>query len=627
MYKFIFDFRNMKRIIACMVCLVMFAGISVGKEYVDKSYKMPAHPRLLLKKGEEKKMMKQVKKDTMLLAIHQAILDEADKMLDKPLLERKKEGKRLLGVSREALKRLFDWSYAYRTTKDNRYLERARRELLTLSAFSDWNPSHFLDVAEMTLGVAIAYDWLYAKLTPQERTTIENAIIEKGLDPSFSKNAWFINAINNWNQVCHTGLGYGAIAVWEKDSEKAATVLNRSIEKMPLAIEGYAPDGAYPEGCGYWEYGTSFNVMFLGVIEKLFHTDFDLTKFPGFMRTGDYITQMCTPSLQFFAYADNGAGASPTTTALWFYMKTNNPSILYNQQKLLEKKSVRSISGQRLAPAAILWGSQSNFAQSSPAENLYWKNDGVTPVCTMRSGWESDATFLGVKLGTPSAPHAHMDVGSFVVEMDGTMWACDLGGENYNNLETNGMDIWNMSQNSDRWKVFRYSNYRHNTLTFGDKLQNVQGRADFDPISKPGFPGYVVSDLTKMYEGQVGRSVRAFSLVDRDHVVIEDCIQSLPGTPLQITWTLVTPAKPTRVSDNLIRLDKDGKTVYLQISGSLPMQAEFLSATPTRSFENQNKGITLVRLTASQKPESQENLVVTFSRQEAPFTGYQSPLK
>ena len=158
-------------------------------------------------------------------------------------------------------------------------------------------------------------------------------------------------------------------------------------------------------------------------------------------------------------------------------------------------------------------------------------------------------------------------------------------------------------------------------------MQNVQGRADFDPISKPGFPGYVVSDLTKMYEGQVGRSVRAFSLVDRDHVVIEDCIQSLPGTPLQITWTLVTPAKPTRVSDNLIRLDKDGKTVYLQISGSLPMQAEFLSATPTRSFENQNKGITLVRLTASQKPESQENLVVTFSRQEAPFTGYESPLK
>ena len=30
----------------------------------------------------------------------------------------------------------------------------------------------------------------------------------------------------------------------------------------------YAPDGAYPEGIGYWDYGTSFNVMFLSAIEK-----------------------------------------------------------------------------------------------------------------------------------------------------------------------------------------------------------------------------------------------------------------------------------------------------------------------------------------------------------------------
>ena len=35
------------------------------------------------------------------------------------------------------------------------------------------------------------------------------------------------------------------------------------------------PDGAYPEGIGYWDYGTSFNAMFLSAIEKAFERIMD----------------------------------------------------------------------------------------------------------------------------------------------------------------------------------------------------------------------------------------------------------------------------------------------------------------------------------------------------------------
>ena len=30
--------------------------------------------------------------------------------------------------------------------------------MLAIAQFADWNPSHFLDVAEMTMGMAIGYD-------------------------------------------------------------------------------------------------------------------------------------------------------------------------------------------------------------------------------------------------------------------------------------------------------------------------------------------------------------------------------------------------------------------------------------------------------------------------------------
>ncbi len=59
------------------------------------------------------------------------------------------EGKRLLSVSRLVLKRIFYLSYAYRMTKEEKYAYRATQEMLSVSRFPDWNPSHFLDVGEM----------------------------------------------------------------------------------------------------------------------------------------------------------------------------------------------------------------------------------------------------------------------------------------------------------------------------------------------------------------------------------------------------------------------------------------------------------------------------------------------
>jgi hypothetical protein len=56
---------------------------------------------------------------------------------------------------------------AYRLTGDARFLARAKSDLMTVAAFKDWNPRHFLSVGEMSFAVGIGYDWLYAKLTPE----------------------------------------------------------------------------------------------------------------------------------------------------------------------------------------------------------------------------------------------------------------------------------------------------------------------------------------------------------------------------------------------------------------------------------------------------------------------------
>lgn len=82
------------------------------------------------------------------------------------------------------------------------------QEILKACDFSDWNPFHCLDVAEMTAGVSIGYDWFTSELTDTERGLISDAIIEKGLKasyPSTDHNMWWVSTHNNWNQFCHAG--------------------------------------------------------------------------------------------------------------------------------------------------------------------------------------------------------------------------------------------------------------------------------------------------------------------------------------------------------------------------------------------------------------------------------------
>ena len=387
------------RIVVLLLALFYCHSISFAqKEFVNTSVRLSGHPRLLLQKGEEKTLKKMIMKDVIWKDIHQSLLNEAAEIVQLPLNERIKTGRRLLSVSRENLRRIFILSYAYRMTRKGEFLKRAESEMLKAASFSDWNPSHFLDVGEMTMALAIGYDWLYPKLSAQTKKVIEDAIVEKGLKPSFDERYnWFVNAVHNWSQVCHAGVTYGALAVWEKEPALACTVVNRAIEKISIPMGHYAPDGAYPEGIGYWDYGTSFNVMFLSAIEKIFGTDYGLSELPGFLKTGEYILHMVTPNLKNFAYSDNGINAFFTPTMFWFYSKTKDASILYNQIRLYKKDGQKRIQKNRLAPAMLIWGASASLVNLQKPKQLLWKAQGDNPVCLMRSSWnDSSAIYLGM---------------------------------------------------------------------------------------------------------------------------------------------------------------------------------------------------------------------------------------
>jgi len=425
------------------------------------------HPRILLLEGEERNVRNNIAADPVWEQMHKAILAECDNILPQPPVERIKIGRRLLGKSREALRRLFFLSYAYRMTQEKKYFDRAEKEMLAISAFSDWNPSHFLDVAEMTMALSIGYDWLYKDLSAASRAVIKTAIIQKGLTPSLDpKNNGWLRAEHNWNQVCNAGMTYGAMAVYEDDPALCRSIVNRAIRSVVKPMQEYAPDGAYPEGYGYWGYGTSFNVMFLSAVEKRFGRDFGLSKSPGFLQTAVFLENMTGPTGRPFNYSDAGEkGGGLQPAMFWLASRLHDPSVLWVECDRLRENNFSAFVNDRLLPGIMLWNDGAKNTITVP-KNLVWVGHGRTPVALMRTSWtDTSAIFVGMKGGSASVNHAHMDIGSFVMDAEGVRWAMDFGAQNYESLESKGLQIFGRTQDAQRWTVFRYTNQVHNTLT------------------------------------------------------------------------------------------------------------------------------------------------------------------
>ena len=584
---------EMKLLFTCIAALLtLSAGNALAQADLSR---LADHPRLLLPKGAEKKLLKQINRDAVWKEIHTATLGEADRIITLPVSERIKTGMRLLAVSRENLRRIFILSYAYRMTGQEKYLVRAEQEMLKAASFSDWNPSHFLDVGEMTMALGVGYDWLYPALSEASRRTIREAIVEKGFKPSYdTAYNWFVDAEHNWNQVCNGGLAFGAIAVAESEPEWAQKIIDRAIDKVRLPMRHYAPDGAYPEGPGYWGYGTLFNVLLIGGLESTFGTDYGLSQMPGFMQTGTYEMQMVSPLIKHFNYMDNSYEPESSSAPFWFYSKTQDPSVLCQQVSILQRDTAKKYLKDRVLPAMLIWGAGAPMEKAVAPQETFWAGRGYTPVCVMRSGWgDPNARFVGVKLGSPSINHGHMDVGSFVFEADGVRWAIDLGSEDYNTTETRGVDLWNMAQQSQRWDVFRYNNRSHNTLTFNDKLQRVNGSAQIIESDSATARRFVKTDLTPVYAGQVDKVERTISLVDNDYLLIEDEITAGKNYT-RMRWTLMTRATPKILSDNTVMLEQDGKRCLLKIESETPIVWRFEKTPTVNTFDSPNPDVTMV---------------------------------
>lgn len=291
------------------------------------------HPRLLFTGAEETAVKQLIQNDPLAGELAEFLKAKADTLTitpQKPYLKDKYGN--ILWTSRAYVNRLGTLALAYRIYGERKYLDAANEALLWVCNYPDWDPSHYLDTAEMATAVAIAYDWLYDTLPASTKELVkkclyERAIVrvlreyEKGGSGSWAKRE------TNWNVVCNTGMVIAALGIAEDYPKETAVILDNAAKYMPNCLKHFAPDGVCYEGPAYWQYTASYLALYLKAVADNDNGKGDIAQLPGLERTALYQKRTLTPSGRLFNFGNAGADAQNSPAFFLFSRMYSQPEV------------------------------------------------------------------------------------------------------------------------------------------------------------------------------------------------------------------------------------------------------------------------------------------------------------
>lgn len=563
------------RTLTCVVVLLLGSPVVLGQDTSVLANLRKGHPRLMVLDSDIAAVKQAIAKEPLAKKWYDNVVKEAEKMLEAKPIEHVLIGPRLLDKSRTCLTRVSTLAGVYRLNGDKRFAQRAIKEMMTAAAFKDWNPSHFLDTAEMTAALGIGYDWLFDVLSSQEKKAIHDAIVKLGLEEGmkfYPGNKWWTKATHNWNQVCNGGMTVGALAIADEDPVLAASVINYAKNSIPRAMKSFGPDGGWDEGPGYWGYTTHYTCFYLAALQTALGTDFGIKQTPGYADTGYFRMHFIGPSDGTFNYADAGDKSGPSFQMMWMARALDRPLYAAHERSRAEKGSIFHL---------LFWDGRESWPKAGFATAALYK--GVD-VALMRTSWtDANALWVGFKGGDNKANHSHLDLGTFNFDGLGQSWALDLGGDNYNLPEYFG---------KERWTYYRLRTEGHNTLTIDDENQDPKAAAPMIAFHSEPAKMFAVADVTAAYGKKLASWKRGVGLLDGKRMVVIDEVAA--KSAVKVTWNFHTGAKVAVAADGKSVQLSNGKT-QMMLAIASPAEGKFkvVSANPPEP-QKQNAGVSNV---------------------------------
>jgi hypothetical protein len=461
-----------------------------------------------------------------------------------------------LACARALQGRVFTLAMAFTLTGEKKYRDAAVAELR--HALDDWRiwvdtahpPPFDLMNGELCLTFGVAYDWLYADLTPAEREEIRTGVERRGLKAyldavTSAKPPSFVTAHHNWNPVCNGGAAVLALAL-EGESDLSRRVLDIAVPAMDHYWDHLGEDGGWDEGTGYWTYGHRYAFMAADALRRAGRTGgAERFALKGARATG-YFPIVFNPGTTLTA--GFGDSNSRVNDPLLYFLgrEYRNADFIWFQDRARVQPIDRD--GWPEEALTLLW-------RPSGEAWLPENNQPFTPALPASTvfpsiGWAFMAPrqpdppfFLALKNGSLAANHTHLDLNHINLGVGNSMLLPELGSRPYP-ADYNSMllpELGSRPYPADYFGPNRYSYYElttagHNTVLIGGRGQ-ARGKAGkvSGPDHGPRFEALTgIADGT--YEEATTRARRHVVFVDRAYWVLLDEIETPAPEPLEVRF-------------------------------------------------------------------------------------------
>ena len=511
----------MKRIVLTLTAIAAFA-VSVCAAI--------KHPSLLFTPQRVEAAKKAVGTDTAMAAAWQKILAEADVQLQKG-----------------DVRKLEYPALAYQMTGDKKYSDKIREVLGKTAKVKSWADAEMmartpswrseLQMAHRAFQLALAYDAVYADMSPAERSEVARGLYRLAVEPLLGD--WIneptrIHSLNsmghNWWTSC---VGMGALLGLAISNEvpEAAAGAEAAVEALPEWFDfagdviqrkprTFDRDGGMYESINYASFGIT-EALLLRMAWLNSHPGVKLEDIPQMELIVPFFCHVAYPRtgmLHSINFGDSHKNVTGEGSMLLAYaMGAENPDVLWYLSQL---EPGQHREGFPLHfPMGFLYTPRDKKAPATPdlPQSHLWTDFGWA---TMRDSWEPDATMLAVKSGA-TWNHSHADANSLILFHKGVDIIKDAG---------------NCSYGKPEYRKYFFQSEAHNVVRF-----DGEGQPTFQQYHGTMLPGsvsglvdggnikYVLADGTGPMSHALNRNFRHFLWIDDVIYVVDDLGSHKPG--------------------------------------------------------------------------------------------------
>ena len=570
-------------------------------QLADNIGNLTQHPRLMLT-GEDVIRLKaecisKATRDPYKYSWYKRVQTEANSIVELPVSTYYLKDGRLKNTATTAAYRLEVVSFMYLLTKQEIYKEWVLSELEAITSFKDWGEQgSFLDTAAMATGAAIAYDWLYDAMTPEQRRLYAERIQELSVQQALAAytggatyNDFWWDTETNWGIIANSGVAAAILATAEYNTEDMMFALNCALRSMESTWYRFAPDGAWYEGPGYWSYMLEYLSKFMACYKSAMGEDF-AANYRGLNKYGYFQCYIMGPDGMPNNFHD--ADLENIQSEGQFYLAK-----LYQDRNLMRYRRLQLEKYPEITPLVedILWYDVSCSGDDSPItfDNVTYFRE--TELVNIREDWKNEnSAWLSFHGGRMNAAHDHIDAGTFVYCIDGERWAIDIGKEplryaNPNPAEEAGYTIRD---------YYRARAEGHNSVVINpssDLGMNLDASAKVtEPCKKDGNIFSTV-DLSSAYSKYAESYLRGFKVCNNFRMlVIRDEIMLKDSAP--VYWFMHTRGEIKILDNNTALITQNDKTLKVSVDMNMPhtlavAPAESLPTSPQFTMTS-NDGIT-----------------------------------